>query len=101
MDSIDRQDGEYLTVPDLASAAGVSERTLRAAFQDYFGMGPVRFLRLRTLNMVRSVLQKSDPAFTTVTAVATRFGVWELGRFARDYQLLFGERPSETLRHAH
>jgi len=97
MDCIDRRDGEYLTVPDLASAAGVSERTLRAAFQDYFGVGPVRFLRVRTLNLARLALKKSDPALTTVTEVATRLGVWELGRFARDYRLLFGELPSATL----
>lgn len=100
MDSIDRQEGEYLTVTDLASAAGVSERTLRAAFQEYFGMGPVRYLRLRTLNLIRKSLQNADPSATTVTAVATQFGVWGLGRFARDYQLLFGELPSETLRSA-
>ena len=97
MDCIDRQDGEYLTVPDLASAAGVSERTLREAFEDYFGMGPVRFLRVRTLNLARRALQKSDPALTSVTVVATQLGVWELGRFARDYRLLFDELPSDTL----
>ena len=45
-----------------------------------------------------AVRRGRTPAFTTVTAVATRFGVWELGPTARDYQLLFGERPSETLR---
>ena len=101
MNSIDGQGGEFVTVPDLASAAGVSERTLRAAFHDYFGIGPVQFLRLRTLNMVRDALRNSDPARTTVTEVATRFGVWELGRLARDYRLLFGELPSATLRDAH
>ena len=100
MNSIDSQGAEYVTIPDLASAAGVSERTLRAAFQDYFGMGPARFLKLRTLNLARNELRNSDPALTTVTAVATRFGVWELGRFAHDYQLLYGELPSVTLRHA-
>src|SRR5664279_3641569 len=84
MDSIDGPDGEYVTVPALASAAGVSERTLRAAFHDYFGIGPVQFLRLRTLNLIRDALRNSDP-LTTVTEVATRFGVWELGRLARDY----------------
>jgi len=101
MDSIDGQGGEYLTVPDLASTAGVSERTLRAAFQDYFGIGPAEFLKLRTLNLARDMLRNSDLALTTVTGVATRFGVWELGRFARDYRLLFGELPSQTLRRAH
>jgi AraC family ethanolamine operon transcriptional activator len=100
MDSIDRRDGEYLTVTDLASTAGVSERTLRAAFQEYFGMGPVRYLKLRTLNLIRKALQNADPATTTVTGAATQFGVWELGRLARDYQRLFGELPSETLRNA-
>ena len=101
MDSIDGLDGEFVTVPDLASAAGVSERTLRSAFHDYFGIGPVQFLRLRTLNQVRAALRDSDPSMTTVTEVATRFGVWEFGRLARDYRLLFGELPSATLRSAH
>jgi AraC family ethanolamine operon transcriptional activator len=100
MDSIESRDSEYLTVPDLAATAGVSERTLRAAFQDYFGMGPARFLRLRTLNLVHKALQVADPAGTTVTRVATQFGVWELGRLAHDYQALFGELPSATLRDA-
>ena len=92
------RDGDYLTMTDLASAAGVSERTLRAAFQEYFGMGPVRYLKFRTLNHIRKALKNADAAVTTVTGAATQFGVWELGRFARDYKLLFGELPSETLR---
>jgi transcriptional regulator GlxA family with amidase domain len=99
-ESIARQDGEYLTVTDLAAAAGVSERTLRAAFQDYFGMGPLTYLKLRTLNLVHKALQGADPSVTTVTGVATQFGVWELGRLAHSYRQLFGELPSETLRHA-
>jgi hypothetical protein len=40
----------------------------------------------------------ADPAVMTVTGVVTQFGVWEFGRLANDYQLLFGELPSETLR---
>jgi len=101
MDSIDGQGGEFVTVADLAAVAGVSERTLRAAFHDCFGIGPAQFLRLRTLNMVRDALRNSDPARATVTEIATRFGVWELGRLARDYRHLFGELPSATLRGAH
>ena len=84
-------------IEDLAGAAGVSERTLRTAFHDCFGVGPLRFLKLRQLHQVRRALRSANPEGTTVTEVASRFGVWEFGRFARDYRLLFGEVPSATL----
>ena len=99
MDFVDQHVGEYLSVAQLATAAGVSERTLRDAFQHCFGLAPVRYLNRRTLHQVRSALKAADPSLATVTQVATQFGVWELGRFARDYRNLFGELPSETLRH--
>jgi AraC-like DNA-binding protein len=96
---VDQHDGEYLSVAQLASAACVSERTLRDAFQQYFGEGPVRYLKARTLHQVRSALKNSDPSLHSVTEVAAQFGVWQLGRFARDYHTLFGELPSATLQH--
>jgi len=99
MDFVDQHVGEYLSVEQLASAAGVSERTLRETFQQYFGVPPVRYLNRRTLHQVRSALKAADPFVATVTEIAAAFGVWELGRFARDYRVLFGELPSETLRH--
>ena len=98
MDFVEQHGGEFLSVEQLASAAGVSERTLRDAFQQYFGVAPVRYLNRRTLHLVRKALKTANPAATTVTEIATQFGVWELGRFARDYCALFGELPSETLR---
>lgn len=36
----------------------------------------------------------------TVAQIATRLGFAELGRFSVEYQKLFGESPSETLRQA-
>ena len=99
MDFVDQHEGEYLSVEQLASAAGVSERTLRETFQQYFGVAPVRYLNRRTLHQVRNALTSADPSVATVTEIATQFGVWQLGRFARDYRILFGELPSETLRH--
>jgi AraC family ethanolamine operon transcriptional activator len=98
MDFVDQHVGEYLSVEQLAAAAGVSERTLRDAFQHYFGLAPVRYLNRRALHQIRRALKAADPSVATVTKVATEFGVWELGRFARDYRNLFGELPSETLR---
>jgi AraC family ethanolamine operon transcriptional activator len=98
MDFVDQHGGQYLSVEQLAAAAGVSERTLRDAFQQYFGVAPVRYLNRRTLNQVRKALKIADPSVNTVTEIAMQFGLWELGRFARDYCALFGEVPSETLR---
>jgi AraC family ethanolamine operon transcriptional activator len=98
MELVDRHDGEYLSLEQLATAAGVSERTVRDAFHWYFGIAPVQYLNRRTLHQVRKALKIADPTVATVTEIATQFGVWQFGRMARDYRLLFGELPSETLR---
>jgi AraC family ethanolamine operon transcriptional activator len=99
LDFVDQHQSEYLCVEQLATAAGISERTLRDAFQQYFGIAPMQYLKQRTLHQVRKALKASNSSVATVTQIATQFGVWELGRFARDYRNLFGELPSQTLRH--
>jgi transcriptional regulator GlxA family with amidase domain len=75
---IEQHDGEYLSVGRLAASAGVSERTLREAFQQYFGAGPVQYLNRRTLHQVRKALKSADPSVATVTKIAAGFGVWQL-----------------------
>jgi AraC-like DNA-binding protein len=84
----------YLT--ELCSAAGVSERTLRACCQEHLGMSPTRYLWLRRMHLARRALRISDPAATSVTKIATSYGFWELGRFSVAYRSLFGESPSAT-----
>ena len=101
MEFVDQHDRECLSVEELAAAAGVSERTLRDAFLRYFGVPPVQYLNRRTLHQIRSALQSADPSRETVTSIATQFGVWQFGRMAGDYRLLFGELPSKTLRYRH
>jgi AraC family transcriptional regulator, ethanolamine operon transcriptional activator len=98
MEFVEQHDPESLSVEQLATAAGVSERTLRDAFLRYFGVPPVQYLNRRTLHQIRTALNAADPSVTTVTDIATQFGVWQFGRMARDYRFLFGELPSETLR---
>jgi AraC family transcriptional regulator, ethanolamine operon transcriptional activator len=82
----------------LAAAAGVSERTLRNIFRDYYGVAPLRYLKLRRLHFVRDALKQGNPERDTVTEIATHFGIGEIGRFAHDYRKLFGESPVQTLR---
>jgi AraC-like DNA-binding protein len=86
----------YLT--EICAAIGVAERTLRAACEEHLGMGPIRFLTLRRMHLVRRALLRADPSTSTVTRIVTDHGFWELGRFSVAYRALFGESPSATLR---
>jgi AraC-like DNA-binding protein len=86
----------YLT--EICAAIGVAERTLRVACEEHLGMGPIRYLSLRRMHLVRRALLRADPSTATVTRLATDHGFWELGRFSVAYRSLFGESPSETLR---
>lgn len=98
LELIDASEGQPLFIDDLCSATQVSERTLRNVFQEFFGVGPMRLLKVRQLREIRSALLKADPVVDTVTRVAGRFGVWDFSLFARNYRALYGEAPSVTLR---
>lgn len=97
-DLLKEREGEPVLVEELAAAAQVCERTLRTAFNQYFGVGPVRYLQLRQLHQVYRALRAADPEAVSVGEVLVGHGVWEFSRFASRYGRLFGERPSETLR---
>jgi AraC family ethanolamine operon transcriptional activator len=86
-------------VADLCAVTGASERTLRNAFHNVYGVGPTRYLVYRRLATARRALRNAQPG-DTVTAIATHNGLWDLGRFAADYRSLYGEPPSATLRAA-
>jgi AraC family ethanolamine operon transcriptional activator len=85
-------------VADLCRAAGVSERTLRNAFHNVYGLSPKQYLLRHGLEEAHHALQLARGARGAVTLVATECGFFELGRFAGAYRQLFGERPSDTLR---
>jgi AraC-like DNA-binding protein len=87
-----------LYLPEIFAAIGVAERTLRAACEEHLGMGPIRYLTLRRMHLVRRALLRTDPSKATVTRIVTDHGFWELGRFSVAYRTLFGESPSDSLR---
>jgi AraC-like DNA-binding protein len=95
---IEEHSEEHLSVYRLSNIVGVSERTLRTAFEEYFGVGPTKYLKIRMLHEARKALKTADPFATSVTDIAVRLGIWEFGRFSHDYKALFGELPSQTLR---
>lgn len=90
---------QAFTVADLAEHAGVSERSLHAAFRRQLGTSPMSYVRRRRLEQAREELLRLDPATgVKVTDVALRCGFTHAGRFAAAYRRRFGEPPSETLR---
>lgn len=80
---------------DLCMELDVSDRTLRRAFLERWGMGPIAFHRTLRLNAVRAALKADAPS---VSEVARKWGFQHLGNFAADYRRAFGEPPSRTAR---
>jgi AraC-like DNA-binding protein len=89
-----------LRVPELCTAIGVSEQTLRSCCKKFLGISPSHYLRLRRLNLVRMSLRRADPTTANIADVANRYGFSDLGRFTFMYRTRFGETPSTTLRRA-
>jgi AraC-like DNA-binding protein len=86
-----------LYIPEICKVLNVSERTLRVCCNEQFGLGPKHYLLLRRLHLARKALREATPGATSVTEVATRYGFWQFGLFARHYRSVFGEVPSATL----
>ena len=91
--------GEAVTMSHLSRVAGVSERTLRAAFHHIVGVSPKQHIIRQRLQAARDALLAAVPGSATVTDIAMSYGFFELGRFAGRYRHTFGEMPSWTLRH--
>jgi AraC-like DNA-binding protein len=81
---------------DLASALGVSVRTLQTAAHAVHGVSLHHYLRLKRLWSARIQLMVGGGGMS-VKAAALGNGFWHLGDFSRGYRLAFGETPSETL----
>lgn len=88
---------EPLSMLEVCQQVGASRRKLNYCFQEVLGTNPVKYLRALRLNGARRELRRAS---TAVQDVATRWGFWHLGQFARDYKAQFGELPSQTVRAA-
>ena len=84
-------------MPELATAAEVSQRTLEYIFRKYLNLTPVKYLILKRLHGMHRDLRNFDPGATTVSECSTHWGFTQLGRTAVMYRHLFGLSPSATL----
>lgn len=87
-----------ITVGDVALHCRVSVRTLQYAFRSRLAMSPMEYLRRVRLDRVHRDLITADPSNATVTAIASRWGFYNHGKFAEYYRSAYGRIPSHTLR---
>ena len=89
-----------LTLPEIASHACVSPRTLEAAFQRNGDPPPLAYARGQRLAAVHQSLRlaATERRPTNVTKVAIEHGFVHMGRFAAQYRRQYGCSPSQTLR---
>ncbi|MFT0546004.1 helix-turn-helix domain-containing protein [Allopusillimonas ginsengisoli] len=78
----------------------LSERTLQYSFGAILDVSPYAYLRCMRLNGVRAALMQADNKNITITRVASHWHFLHMGRFSKDYQQMFAELPSATLRRA-
>ena len=88
---------ENITIEDLTAVAGVSGRALYEGFRRFKGASPMACLRAIRMQAIRKELLDGKDT-EDVTLIAQRWGFFHLGRFAANYQRIFGEKPSHTLR---
>src|SRR5215472_2957209 len=83
------------------AALGVSQRMLRECCNKHLGMDLSRYRRLRGMQRAHRALRYENPDTASVSTVARRYGFRDLGRFAVNYRVRYGELPSATLRRHH
>lgn len=86
-----------LTIEQLCTIAGISERSLNNYFHDLLDMSPMAYFKALRLNRVRSALKLANPKIGNVASIAKQWGFQHMGYFSADYKAMFGESPSETL----
>jgi AraC-like DNA-binding protein len=88
---------EDIKLGDIVTAVGVCSRLLQKAFSHHCGCSPMRFLTKARLQRIRQELERSTHD-TKIVDVMMHYGFTQGGKFAKEYQQLFGEKPSDTLK---
>jgi transcriptional regulator GlxA family with amidase domain len=87
---------DFMCIAVLCRELGVSQRALQQSFQEMLGVKSSAYIRAVRMNGARRAIKTAS----SVAEAATLWGFWHFGRFARDYNTMFRELPSEAIRGA-
>lgn len=85
-----------ISLGDIASAIGVSGRSLQRSFAKYCGCSPIQFLRQARLDALHQELSEGIPLLG-ISDLMFKYQFSHLGRCSQSYYQRFGELPSETV----
>lgn len=88
------------SVIELCERLQVSRRTVQNSFRSVAETTPLNYLRSVRLNGVRRTLLSARASELSIGDAAAQWGFFHLSHFAAEYQELFGELPSQTVRAA-
>lgn len=88
------------SVVELCQRLQVSRRTVQNSFRSVAETTPLNYLRCVRLNGVRRALASTRASELSIGDAAAQWGFFHLSHFAAEYQALFGELPSQTMRRA-
>ncbi|PLZ00046.1 AraC family transcriptional regulator [Burkholderia sp. WAC0059] len=94
MENLDQRD---LSVREIASHIGVTERAIQAVFKNHLGLSPSQLIRRQRMERIHANLADDDAHVTSVLDVANRWGVQHRSTLINSYRKLYNEAPSETL----
>ena len=87
-----------LSIDELCARFHLSRRALQNYFEEATGLAPLAYMRTLRLNAVHRALLQGE---ASVSEIASAWGFNHLGKFAHQYQAMFGELPSQTLARRH
>ncbi|WP_114994111.1 helix-turn-helix domain-containing protein [Synechococcus sp. UW179A] len=92
-------DKDY-NLDQISESLFASRRTLIQGTKESFGMGPMEMMKRVRLEQVNWILRspdaRADKRFRTISEIAQHYGFQSRGHFAKAYQQVFAESPSET-----
>lgn len=88
---------EIRSVAEIASAVGVTARTLQNGFKRALNVSPAEYVRRARVQALHQALLSAD-ASQSVTTLMASVGIVNFGRYAQYYRQQVGVAPSVTLR---